>query len=78
MTSTAVEHETLSTCLLYTSDAADADAAERLARHTRDGLNVDVVPDPEDLFAHVYAKPTPQLVEQLAQVKDELSREETS
>lgn len=58
--------------------AAHADAAERLARHTRDGINVDVVPDPADLFAHVYAEPTPQLVEQLAQVRDELSRDEPS
>ncbi|GAA2218279.1 thiamine pyrophosphate-dependent enzyme [Promicromonospora sukumoe] len=56
--------------------AAHADDAERLARHTRDGLNVDVVPDPEDLFRHVYSRPTPQLVEQLALVKDELSRDE--
>ncbi|MFI2362457.1 thiamine pyrophosphate-dependent enzyme [Promicromonospora sp. NPDC019610] len=55
---------------------ADAEAAERLARHTRDGLNVDVVPDPEDLFRFVYSRPTPQLVEQLALVQDEISREE--
>ncbi|MFD6445605.1 thiamine pyrophosphate-dependent enzyme [Promicromonospora sp. NPDC060204] len=58
--------------------AAHADAAERLARHTRDGLNIDVVPDPEDLFRFVYSKPTPQLVEQLALVQDELSRDEPS
>jgi pyruvate dehydrogenase E1 component alpha subunit len=58
--------------------AVHADAAERLARHTRDGINVDVVPDPADLFAHVYSRPTPQLVEQLAQVRDELSRDELS
>ncbi|MFD7310241.1 thiamine pyrophosphate-dependent enzyme [Promicromonospora sp. NPDC059942] len=56
--------------------AAHADAAERLARHTRDGIAVDVVPDPEDLFRFVYSKPTPQLVEQLALVQDELSRDE--
>jgi hypothetical protein len=36
------------------------------------------VPDPADLFAHVYSRPTPQLVEQLAQVRDELSRDEPS
>lgn len=55
--------------------AAYADEAERLAAHTREGLNLDVAPDPEDLFRHVYAVPTPQLVEQAAQVQDELSRE---
>jgi pyruvate dehydrogenase E1 component alpha subunit len=51
-------------------------AAERLAQHTRDGLNRDVVPDPDDLFRFVYSQPTPQLAEQLALVHDELSREE--
>ena len=50
--------------------------AERVAQHTRDGLNRDVVPDPDDLFRHVYSEPTPQLLEQLALVHDELSREE--
>ena len=49
--------------------------ADRLAAHTRDGLNLDVTPDHEDLFAHVYAEPTPQLREQAAVVADELSRE---
>ena len=38
-------------------------------------LNRDVEPDPADLFAHVYATPTPQLREQAALVDDELSRE---
>src|SRR6478736_2090572 len=58
--------------------AAYAGEAERLAAHTREGLNVDVEPDPEDLFRHVYAVPTPQLAEQAAQVRDELSREGTT
>ncbi|GAB3773982.1 pyruvate dehydrogenase E1 component alpha subunit [Nocardioides ginsengisegetis] len=49
--------------------------AEQLATHVRDGLNRDVEPDPFALFAHVYAEPTPQLVEQMAVVADELSRE---
>jgi pyruvate dehydrogenase E1 component alpha subunit len=56
--------------------AAIAADAERLAQHTRDGINRDVVPDPDDLFRFVYSEPTPQLVEQLAQVHDELDREE--
>jgi 2-oxoisovalerate dehydrogenase E1 component alpha subunit len=49
--------------------------AERVATHLRDGLNRDVEPDPFELFAHVYATPTPQLKEQAALVADELSRE---
>jgi 2-oxoisovalerate dehydrogenase E1 component alpha subunit len=53
-----------------------SEAAEDLAKHTRDGLNRDVVPDPDDLFRFVYSQPTPQLIEQLAVVHDELSREE--
>ena len=58
-----------------TAVASYAEDAERLAAHTREGLNLDVEPDPEDLFRHVYAEPTPQLREQAAQVRDELSRE---
>jgi 2-oxoisovalerate dehydrogenase E1 component alpha subunit len=55
--------------------AGFAAEAERVAAHLRDGLNRDVDPDPADLFAHVYATPTPQLREQAALVADELSRE---
>ncbi len=55
--------------------AAFTAEADRLAAHTRDGLNLDVTPDHEDLFAHVFAEPTPQLREQSAVVADELSRE---
>jgi pyruvate dehydrogenase E1 component alpha subunit len=55
--------------------AAFTAEAERVATHLRDGLNRDVEPDPADLFAHVYATPTPQLREQAAIVADELSRE---
>lgn len=56
--------------------AAFVDAAEELARRTREALGVDVAPDPEDLFRHVYAEPTPQLRAQRDLVLDELSREE--
>ena len=31
--------------------------------------------DPQDLFAHVFAKPTPQLKEQSALLADELARD---
>ncbi|GAA4696877.1 pyruvate dehydrogenase E1 component alpha subunit [Promicromonospora umidemergens] len=59
--------------------AADlTEAAEQVARRTRDGLNQDVEPDPDDLFRFVYSQPTPQLVEQLAVVRDEISRDEQS
>ena len=50
--------------------------AEDVATVMRDGLMKDVEPDPDDLFAHVYATPTPQLQEQAAFLADELSREE--
>jgi pyruvate dehydrogenase E1 component alpha subunit len=49
--------------------------ADRLATAMRDGLSREVPADPADLFAHVYARPTPQLVEQAALVTDELDRE---
>jgi 2-oxoisovalerate dehydrogenase E1 component alpha subunit len=58
--------------------AAFAEAAEEIARRTRDGLNRDVEPNPDDLFRFVYSRPTPQLVEQLAVVHDEMSRDELS
>ena len=41
--------------------AAYAEEAERLAAHTREGLNRDVEPTPRTCSAHVYAEPTPQL-----------------
>ncbi|WP_328990477.1 thiamine pyrophosphate-dependent dehydrogenase E1 component subunit alpha [Kribbella sp. NBC_01245] len=52
--------------------------AERIATHLREGLMQEVQPDPADLFAHVYAEPTPQLREQWAFLQDELAREETA
>ncbi len=55
--------------------AAFAADAEEVAAAMRVGLSEDVPPDPADLFAHVYAVPTPQLVEQAALVADELARE---
>ncbi|MFC0627078.1 thiamine pyrophosphate-dependent dehydrogenase E1 component subunit alpha [Kribbella deserti] len=54
------------------------DNAERIAAHLREGLMQEVQPDPADLFAHVYAEPTPQLREQWAFLTDELAREETA
>jgi pyruvate dehydrogenase E1 component alpha subunit len=57
---------------------AASEKADRLAAAMRDGLSSDVVADPADLFAHVYANPTPQLVAQAAMVADELDREDGS
>jgi pyruvate dehydrogenase E1 component alpha subunit len=50
-------------------------AAEEVAARMREELFRDVVPDPAELFRHVYASPTPQLAEQAALVADELSRQ---
>jgi 2-oxoisovalerate dehydrogenase E1 component alpha subunit len=50
--------------------------AEEVATGMRDGLMKDVEPDPQDLFSHVYATPTPQLQEQAAFLSEELSRED--
>ena len=58
-------------------EAAFAEAGERLAEHVRAGMNADPVADPAELFAHVYATPTPQLAEQAAQLRAELELEGT-
>ncbi|MEU3184993.1 pyruvate dehydrogenase (acetyl-transferring) E1 component subunit alpha [Streptomyces sp. NPDC006923] len=49
-----------------------AAAAEAMAARLRDRMNAEPVLDPMDLFAHVYAEPTPQLREQAAQLAAEL------
>ena len=54
---------------------AASEAADRLAAAMREGLAKDSPADPADLFAHVYATPTSQLMEQAALVADELDRE---
>ncbi|MDI3329335.1 MAG: thiamine pyrophosphate-dependent enzyme [Micrococcus sp.] len=50
--------------------------AEEIAAALREGMNRETTPDPQELFAHVYTVPTPQLAEQSAQLAEELSREE--
>ena len=57
-------------------EAEMAENAEQVAAAMRDGLMADVSVDPQDLFAHVYAEPTPQLREQAAFLAEELSRED--
>ncbi|MDL4772444.1 pyruvate dehydrogenase (acetyl-transferring) E1 component subunit alpha [Actinomadura xylanilytica] len=51
--------------------AAVADEAERHAADLRDRLPAQTPPDPAELFAHVYAAPTPQLREQAARLAAE-------
>jgi pyruvate dehydrogenase E1 component alpha subunit len=46
-----------------------------MAADLRARMNQDPVLDPMDLFAHVYAEPTPQLREQEAQLRAELAAE---
>jgi 2-oxoisovalerate dehydrogenase E1 component alpha subunit len=58
------------------SRARATENAERIAANLREGLMEEVLPDPADLFAHVYAAPTQQLKEQAAFLQDELAREE--
>ncbi|MER6435214.1 pyruvate dehydrogenase (acetyl-transferring) E1 component subunit alpha [Streptomyces sp. NPDC001185] len=54
---------------------AAREAAETMAADLRTRMNQDPVLDPMDLFAHVYAEPTPQLREQEAQLRAELAAE---
>ncbi|MFE2580705.1 pyruvate dehydrogenase (acetyl-transferring) E1 component subunit alpha [Streptomyces sp. NPDC059378] len=49
------------------------DDAETMAAGLRERMNQDPVLDPMDLFAHVYAEPTPQLREQRALLQAELA-----
>ncbi|MEU9912216.1 pyruvate dehydrogenase (acetyl-transferring) E1 component subunit alpha [Streptomyces sp. NPDC051001] len=72
-----LEHE-LTTRGLLDDDAVQAarDAAETMAADLRERMNQDPELDPMDLFAHVYAEPTPQLREQQAQLRAELAAEE--
>jgi pyruvate dehydrogenase E1 component alpha subunit len=53
--------------------AAVGEEAEALAAQLRAGMNAETVPDPFELFDHVYAEPTPQLREQRAQLAAELA-----
>ncbi|WP_445402986.1 pyruvate dehydrogenase (acetyl-transferring) E1 component subunit alpha [Streptomyces sp. LE64] len=52
--------------------AAVREEAEAMAAELRARLNRDPVLDPGELFAHVYAEPTPQLREQAEQLREEL------
>ncbi|MFD9327319.1 pyruvate dehydrogenase (acetyl-transferring) E1 component subunit alpha [Streptomyces sp. NPDC060065] len=71
-----LEHELTERGLLD-DDAVRAarEAAETMAADLRARMNQDPALDPMDLFAHVYAEPTPQLREQEAQLRAELAAE---
>ncbi|RMB85544.1 pyruvate dehydrogenase (acetyl-transferring) E1 component subunit alpha [Streptomyces shenzhenensis] len=62
---------------LLDEDAVTAarEDAETMAAELRDRMNRDAETDPMDLFAHVYAEPTPQLREQRALLRAELAAE---
>ena len=56
--------------------AAAHEEAEALAGSLRERMNRDPRVDPRELFAHVYAEPTPQLREQLGWLEEELASED--
>lgn len=57
-------------------ESAIGEAAEQMAARVRAGLADRAAPDPASLFAHVYARPTPQLVAQAALLRAEITAEE--
>ncbi|UUU23496.1 pyruvate dehydrogenase (acetyl-transferring) E1 component subunit alpha [Streptomyces sp. DSM 40750] len=72
-----LEHELTERGLLDEDGIRAArDAAETMAADLRERMNQDPVLDPLDLFAHVYAEPTPQLREQEALLRAELEAEQ--
>lgn len=72
-----LEHELTERGLLDDETRQSArDAAEAMAADLRERMNQDPVLDPMDLFAHVYAEPTPQLRAQQSQLRAELEAEQ--
>ncbi|MFL6140727.1 MAG: thiamine pyrophosphate-dependent enzyme [Labedaea sp.] len=55
-------------------DAELAAAAEEIAAQVRTGLSTQVRLDPAELFAYVYARPTPQLAAQATLLREETTR----
>lgn len=71
-----LEDELTGRGLLDEADAAAArTAAEELAAGMRERLHADAELDPMDLFAHVFAEPTPQLRAQESMLRAELEAE---
>lgn len=56
-------------------DREFAEAAEDYAASLRERMNADPILDPADLFEHVYARPTPQILAQRAHLDAELAAE---
>jgi len=52
--------------------------AEEMAAQIRAGVGAETSVNPDDLFAHVYTSLTPQLIEQRAALRNELTLEEAS
>ncbi|MFD0787654.1 pyruvate dehydrogenase (acetyl-transferring) E1 component subunit alpha, partial [Micromonospora azadirachtae] len=50
--------------------------AEAYAADVRERMNAQPTVDPLSLFDHVYAQPTPQLIEQREQIRAELAAAE--
>jgi pyruvate dehydrogenase E1 component alpha subunit len=72
-----LEHELTERGLLDEAGIRAArEKAEEMAADLRERMNRDPALDPMDLFAHVYAQPTTQLLEQEAQLRAELDAEE--
>ena len=72
-----LEHELTERGLIDEDGVRHArEAAETMAADLRERMNQDPVLDPMDLFAHVYAEPTPQLREQQALLQAELAAEQ--
>jgi len=72
-----LEHELTERGLIDEDGVRHArEAAETMAADLRDRMNQDPALDPADLFAHVYAEPTPQLREQQALLQAELAAEQ--
>ncbi|MEW1723652.1 pyruvate dehydrogenase (acetyl-transferring) E1 component subunit alpha [Streptomyces sp. NPDC093109] len=55
-----------------------AEAAEAMAARLRERMNAEPALDPMEIFAHVWAEPTPQLREQAALLRAELDAEAAS
>ncbi|MFJ9904534.1 pyruvate dehydrogenase (acetyl-transferring) E1 component subunit alpha [Streptomyces sp. NPDC101152] len=71
-----LEHELTERGLLDEDGVRRArEAAETMAADLRERMNQDPGLDPMDLFAHIYAEPTPQLREQRALLEAELAAE---
>ncbi len=72
-----LEHELTERGLLDEAGIRAArEDAEAMAADLRERMNQDPALDPKDLFAHVYAQPTTQLLEQEAQLRAELAAAE--